>query len=115
MTKPAKTKHIEILSITNWLKKRQQFNQQQPPQGRRNSFDALPDSHQRSLDVQFNYTVPGGFYTIPSQRPLTEYLDEIVDRLSKLESSINKEKVSCINKRRNRQTLPRYTPPNLIR
>ena len=28
MTKPTKTKHIEILSITNWLKKRQRFRVQ---------------------------------------------------------------------------------------
>lgn len=28
MAKPAKTKHVEILSITNWLKKRQRFRVQ---------------------------------------------------------------------------------------
>ena len=102
---PAKQRHrLDKSRLTGRRGRRQ--HQQHQQQQRRNSFDDLPHNRD-TVRVQMNATVPSGQH-------IEDALNSIINRLDKLETSINKKKVNFQRYPRNRQTLPRYTPPQFF-
>lgn len=100
ITTPMAAKENHRSAKSGRLNGRRGSRHNRPAQQRRNSFENLPSQTVQTHNINLNATVP-------VSNTIEAALENIMERLSSLETSINKSKVN--------QTLKKYSPPRFSR